>query len=84
MTLIPLIEKMEKNLNRSYIDVTADAGYESEKNYTYFEKKNQTCYIKPQNYERSKTRKFKNNMVLRENMIYDEIKDEYTCQNEKN
>ena len=30
MTLIPLIEKMEKNLNRSYIDVTVDAGYESE------------------------------------------------------
>ena len=57
--MIPLIEKMEKNLNRSYIDVTADAGYESEENYTYFEKKNQTCYIKPQNYERSKTRKFK-------------------------
>ena len=83
LTLIPLIEKMEKNLNRSYIDVTADAGYESEENYTYFEKKNQTCYIKPQNYERSKTRKFKNNMALRENMIYDEIKDEYTCQNEK-
>lgn len=83
LTLIPLIEKMEKNLNRSYIDVTADAGYESEENYTYFERKNQTCYIKPQNYERSKTRKFKNNMALRENMIYDEIKDEYTCQNEK-
>ena len=31
-----------------------------------------------------KPENLKNNMVLRENMIYDEIKDEYTCQNEKN
>jgi len=57
--------------------------YQSEENYTYFENKKQTCYIKPQNYERSKTRKFKNNMALRENMSYDVIKDEYTCQNGK-
>ena len=83
LALIPLLEKMEKNLGKSYHDVTADAGYESEENYTYFENKQQTCYIKPQNYERSKTRKFKNNMALRENMSYDADKDEYTCQNGK-
>ena len=83
LTLIPLLEKMENNLECSYGDVTADAGYESEENYTYFENKGQTCYIKPQNYERSKTRKFKNNMALRENMQYDADKDEYTCQNGK-
>ena len=83
LTLIPLIEKMERNLGRRYQDVTADAGYESEENYTYFENKEQNCYIKPQNYERSKTRKFKNNMALRENMKYDEENDEYTCQNGK-
>ena len=84
LTLIPLIEKMEKKLHRVYEDVTMDAGYESEENYTYFEgKENQECYIKPQNYERSKTRKFKNNMNLRENMDYDSEKDEYTCQNGK-
>jgi transposase len=83
LTLIPLLDKMDENLGQEYKDVTADAGYESEENYTYFEKKSQTCYIKPQNYERSKTRKFKNNMALRENMPYDTEKDEYTCQNGK-
>ena len=83
LTLIPLLEKMENKIGCSYGDVTADAGYESEENYTYFEKKGQVCYIKPQNYERSKTRKFKNNMALRENMRYDAEKDEYTCQNGK-
>lgn len=54
---------------------------ESEENHTYFENKTQKCYIKPRNYERSKTRKFKNNMELKENMEYDENENEYTCQN---
>ena len=80
LTLIPLLESMENHLVKSYEDVTADAGYESEENYTYFEGKTTECYIKPQNYERSKTKKYKSNMALRENMAYDAALDEYTCQ----
>jgi hypothetical protein len=83
LTMIPLIERMENYLSIKYADVTADAGYESEENYTYFEGKQQPCYIKPQNYEKRKTRKFKNDMSLRENMPYDVERDEYTCQNGK-
>lgn len=80
-TLIPLLEQMEKQLGVKYQDVTADAGYESEENYSYLEEKDIGCYIKPSNYERSKTKKFKSNMALRENMAYDADADEYTCQN---
>jgi transposase len=83
LALIGFLDEMESHLGRQYEDVTLDAGYESEENYTYFEKKWQPAYIKPQNYERSKTRKFKSNMNLRENMPYDAEKDEYTCQNGK-
>lgn len=83
LTMIPLLEKMEANLGVQYQDVTLDAGYESEENYTWFESQNRICYIKPQNYERSKTRKLKSNMHLRENMPYDAKKDEYTCPNGK-
>ncbi len=83
LTLIPLLMQMENNTGKQYKDVTADAGYESEENYSYFEEKKQDCYIKPQNYERSKTRKFKNDMNKRENMSYDIEKDEYTCENGK-
>ena len=79
LTLIPLLESM-KSHGIEHKDVTADAGYESEENYTYFEACGKECYIKPQNYERSKTRKYKSNMALRENMAYDPEKDEYTCQ----
>lgn len=71
---------METHLGSSYSDVTADAGYESEENYTYLEEKSTECYIKPQNYERSKTKKYKSNMALRENMPYDAALDEYACQ----
>ena len=80
LALIPLMENMEAYLGKTYEDLTADAGYESEENYTYFECKPTECYIKPQNYERSKTKKYKSNMALRENMAYDTVLDEYTCQ----
>lgn len=83
LTLIPLLEKMEEKLGEKYQDVTADAGYESEENYTWFEQQERACYIKPQNYERSKKKKFKSNMHLRENMPYDPQQDEYTCPGDK-
>ena len=83
LTLIPLLNQMEAHTGHRYEDVTCDAGYESEENYTYFEKKGQSCYIKPQNYERSRKRKFKSNIHLRENMPYDAEKDDYTCPNGK-
>ena len=79
LTLIPLLEGMKKH-GIEYTDVTADAGYESEENYTYFETLGKDCYIKPQNYERSKRKKYRSNMALRENMAYDPERDEYTCQ----
>ena len=79
LTFIPFMENL-RNHGIEYRDVTADAGYESEENYSYFEAIETECYIKPQNYERSKTKKFKSNMALRENMPYDPVLDEYTCQ----
>ena len=83
LTLTDTLETMHDYLGEYYTDVTTDAGYESEENYTWFEDKPTECYIKPQNYERSKTKKYKSNMALRENMAYDAEKDEYTCQNGK-
>ena len=82
-TLIPFMERIQSNSKRQIRNLIADAGYASEENFTYLEQHGQNAYIKPQNYERSKTRKFKNNMALRENMRYDAEKDEYTWQNGK-
>ena len=49
----------------------------------YLEKAKQNTFIKPQAYESMKKRSFKNIISKRENMIYDEINDEYTCHNNK-
>lgn len=67
--------------NVSHKNIIADAGYESEENYKGLAEREQTGYIKPLNYEKSKTRKYKTNAYLRENMPYNEADDTYTCPN---
>jgi transposase len=79
LALVGLLERMHKYLQRRHETVTTDAGYESEENLKWLEAHGQTAYIKPQNYERSRTRKYKNNAFLRENMPYDQDADTYTC-----
>lgn len=56
-TLIPFLQEMERYTNKRYRNVVADAGYESEENYLYLETHQQRSFIKPSNYEKSKTRK---------------------------
>ena len=81
LTFIPFLDKLEKNLNKKYKSITADAGYESEENYLFIEGNGQTAYIKPQNYEISKTRKYKKDISRRENMEYHADRDSYICRN---
>lgn len=82
LCLAPLLERMAQGMDdKRHTNVVADAGYESEENYKYLLANNQAAYIKPQNYEKSKTRKYKSNMYLRENMPYDPETDTYTCLN---
>jgi transposase len=80
LCLLSLLERMEAGMDgKRHENVVADAGYESEENYKALEVRNQAAYIKPQNYEKSKTRKYKTNAYLRENMPYDPTTDTYTC-----
>jgi transposase len=80
-TLIPFLKDLRSYLAIHYKNIIADAGYESEENYLFIEENGQLAYIKPQNYELSKTRKFKNDISRRENMDYDRGKDTYQCRN---
>jgi transposase len=82
-TLIPFLEELQQKVGHVYPNVVADSGYESEENYLYLESKFQTAYIKPSNYEQSKTRKYKTDIGRRENMIYDAVSDSYLCSNHK-
>ncbi len=79
LTFIPFLDRLEKNLNQKYESVTADAGYESEENYAYLESKKQEAFIKPANYEKSKTKKFKSDISKKENMYYNTDEDYYIC-----
>jgi transposase len=78
-TLVPFLKTMEERLKYRYPSVTADSGYESEEGYSYLRDQGQIPYIKPQTYEKWKKRSFKQDISKRENMMYDETKDEYIC-----
>lgn len=82
-TLIPFLKDAEEHLKFKYKNITADAGYESEENYLFLEANRQVAYIKPANYEISKTRKYKNDIGRMENMEYNPEADFYTCRNNK-
>jgi len=74
-TLIPFLERY----GLGYKMVTADAGFESEENYTHLEDHEQLAFIKPSNYEQAKTKKYKSDIGRRENMPYDAETDSYEC-----
>jgi len=75
-TLIPFLESVTRF---NYLNIVADAGFESEENYTYLENSEQLAFIKPSNYEQAKTKKYKSDIGRRENMAYDEENDNYIC-----
>ena len=77
--MIPFLERMRRNTGRIIKNVIADAGYESEEGYRYLEENNQTAYIKPQNYEIGKTRKYQKDMFRVEHLTYDVKNDQYVC-----
>jgi len=81
MTLIPFLKGLEASLGHRYPVVVADAGYESEENYSFLEDHKMAAVIKPANYEISKTRKYKKDISRKENMPYDLEGDYYTCMN---
>lgn len=84
LTLIPLLKRMNQFLDgKKHKNIVADAGYESEENYSYLEESKQISYIKPSNYEKSKTKKYRKDFRLPENMEYDAGQDEYICRNGK-
>lgn len=49
-TLIPFLISMREHLKSEYLKIVADAGYESEENYSFIEDNNQISFIKPMNY----------------------------------
>lgn len=57
--LISFLDTLWEKQKRIYQKIIADSRYESEENYLYLENNQQLAFIKPSNYEISKTRKYK-------------------------
>ena len=77
-TFIPFLDKLCQK--HSVKRVVADSGYESEENYHYVDGSEQiSLFVKPANHEQKKKRKYKSDISRKENMAYDQDKDEYTC-----
>lgn len=82
-TLKPFLMKLLENYPNKLEKIVADAGYESEENYVFLAENKLTSYIKPSNYEQSKTRKYKKEQEFRESLKYDERQDKYISQEGK-
>ena len=82
-TLKPFLDEVRQHIGHTYRKIIADSGYESEENYVYLEENKQLAFIKPSNYEISKTRKYRTDISRRENMDYDPEHDCYICRNGK-
>ena len=82
-TLKPFLNKLLKNYPNKLNKIVADAGYESEENYVLLAENKLASYIKPSNYEKSKTRKYKKEEKFRKSLIYDDIEDKYISEEGK-
>lgn len=78
---IPFLRKAEEQHSFPHQNIVADAGYESEENYAYLEENGYQTFIKPQNHEAQKTKKYNQEIGRKENMLYDSEKDHFICQN---
>ena len=80
-TLPPMLETLRERLGFRFRQIVADSGYESLENYRYLDRHKQEAYIKPNNYESRRTKKFKSQIGRAENMAYYAPGDYYLCKN---
>ena len=80
-TLIPVLEKHRNAFGDLLEAVTADSSYCSEKNLLYLKKKGIRSFIKLQDHEKRKTRRYKEDIGKYSNMTYAVFEDEhyYIC-----
>ncbi|SUP43766.1 Transposase DDE domain [Veillonella criceti] len=78
-TLIPFMKQLESQYKQKFQYIVADAGYDSNENLSWLLAHDYKTCIKPSNYERSKTKRYREDIGRAENMAYDEVSDSFTC-----
>ncbi|MDZ7776080.1 MAG: IS1182 family transposase [Bacteroidales bacterium] len=74
------MRKLRLALGRLPENIVGDSAYGSLTNYTYLAQYQIGNYLKFNTFHKEKTRRYKNNPYLRDNMAYDAEKDEFTCE----
>ncbi|KAF1678565.1 transposase, partial [Veillonella sp. R32] len=77
--LIPFMKQLESQYKQKFQYVVADAGYDSNENLSWLLARDYKTCIKPSNYERSKTKRYREDIGRADNMTYDEMNDTFTC-----
>ena len=80
-TCIPMMEKLDQKLGWKYSNYCADSGYDTVRNFNYLERNGYTPYIKPQDWEIAKTRRYMNDIGKYQNMEYNRDEDFFVCAN---
>lgn len=78
-TLIPFMKQLESQYKQKFQYVVADAGYDSNENLSWLLARDYKTCIKPSNYERSKTKRYREDIGRADNITYDEMNDTFTC-----
>jgi transposase len=79
-TLITHLNQHVKAFKQKPTTITADAGYGSEQNYQWLEKKRITAYVKHQQFDRMQSKKHRNKKrYTSDKLLYDSSKDQYLC-----
>jgi transposase len=79
-TLIPHLQEHIKNYRQKPNNVTADAGYGSEQNYQWLEKKRITAYVKHNQFDRDQRHKKRDNKpYAADKFIYNPVTNRCSC-----
>ncbi len=79
-TFIPFLETIEKEYFPIPKYIVADAGYGSEENYKeVLERRGKVALITYNRYIKEQSRKYKKDIFNRDNWVYDNEEDSYTC-----
>lgn len=73
------LKHVKEQLNRYPDKVITDAGYGSEENYEYLNKKAINSFVKFNYFHMEQKKKFKKNIYRKENFFYDKKTDSYIC-----
>lgn len=78
--LIPHLQQHIRNLGKKPNNITADAGYGSEQNYQWLEKKQITAYVKHPYFDRNQSERLRSKRPYTADQFhYDEQKHRYYC-----